>query len=138
MRILFFLFMLPFMISLAACKKEAESNSGNISLSTTDTVVYSGSFVSNAHTTTGNAKIIKSKDGKRYLILENISTDAGPDVRVFVAPDRMIGGATEILKPSKNGNTKVEIPNSVNLTAQKFVLIWCQQASVLFGNAPLN
>jgi Electron transfer DM13 len=125
---------------LSACKKEQQPTSDTpaVTLLATDTLLYSGTFANGAHTTTGTARTVKSAGGKRYLILDNLQSDAGPDLRIFLATDRANSGGTEVSATVKNGNTRVEIPASVNGSTQKYVLIWCQQYSVLFGSAALK
>jgi hypothetical protein len=46
--------------------------------------LYSGTFHSNAHETTGVATIYQLDDGRRVLRLTEFSTSNGPDVRVYI------------------------------------------------------
>jgi Electron transfer DM13 len=137
-KIIIALFALTCLVS--ACKKEQQpaNDTPPITLLATDTVVYSGTFANGAHTTTGTARTIKSAGGKRFLILDNLQSDAGPDLRVFLATDRANSSGTEVSATVKNGNARIEIPAAVNGSTQKYVLIWCQQYSVLFGSAELK
>ena len=138
MKNLFFaLFSLLFLVS--ACKKdEIATSTTPVEIATTDKVLFSGAFVSGAHTTSGDVKIIQSTDAKKYLILENLKTDAGPDIRIYIAEDKTTKGFTEITNKVVNGNSKLELPATVNTDKQKSVLIWCKQFSVLFGSADLK
>lgn len=104
----------------------------------TETVLLSGTFMSQGHPTSGSAKIIEDAAKKRFLVIENLKSDSGPDLRIYLAADNTIKSATEITTKIVVGNSKFEIPVGVDLTTQKNVLIWCKQFSVLFGNANLK
>ena len=101
-------------------------------------VLYSGTFVTNKHTTSGTAKIVENTEKKRYLILENLKSDSGPDLRIYVAEGKNLSNATEVTTDITIGNSKFEIPSTADLTKQKNVLIWCKQYSVLFGYVDLK
>lgn len=125
---------------MSACKKEA------IIVDTTPVVVdktaktlLSGTFVkSGNYSVSGTAKIIEDADGKKYLIMENLKSDSGPDLRVYLSADTGIKVATQILEDVPGGNSKTVLPTNVDITKQKTVLIWCEKFSVLFGNAALK
>jgi len=103
------------------------------------TVLFSGSFSGNAHPTSGTVKVIRDAAGINYLVFENFSSDNGPDLDVWLAPD--ISGSTyQSLGDLKaiNGNFYYELGSSVDLSANNRVLIWCVRFSVLFGHATLE
>lgn len=123
-----------------ACKKSdiTTSDSPPIVITPTDTTLFSGSFTSAAHTTTGNVKLIKAADTKKYLVFDSLKTDAGPDLHIYLAEDKTARVYTDITSTVVNGNTKLEVPSTANTDKQKFVLIWCKQFSVLFGSAEMK
>ena len=96
-----------------------------------------GSFMNGAHTTTGMVKVYE-KDGKRTLVFTEFSTDAGPDLRIYVAEDLALTNFIEVSKLSTTGNFFVELPASYNPSNHKSVLIWCKAFTVLFGSATLK
>ena len=96
-----------------------------------------GDFMSNVHPTSGTAKIYE-KDGKRTLVFENFKSDTGPDLRIYLSEDKSDNKVTEIGKLTKTGNFFIELPTPADPTKQRFVLIWCKQFAVLFGNAELK
>lgn len=102
------------------------------------TVLLSGDFSSDAHTTVGKVRILEDKDKKKSLILENFKTDAGPDLRIYLAEDKKSTGFIEITSTVKNGNVSIELPTNIDLKKQTYVLIWCKQYTVLFGSANLK
>jgi len=97
------------------------------------------SFTSGEHTTTGTVRRL-TVDGKSVLRFEDLSTSNGPDVHVYLSPgaDGYADGAINIatLKGNK-GNQNYEIPDGVDLTRYRSVVIWCKRFSVAFGQAPL-
>lgn len=101
-------------------------------------IILEGKFENGAHPTSGNAKIYEAKDGKRTLVFENLKSDAGPDLRIYIANDKAVTNFIELSNKVENGNKMYDIPAKVDLSKQKFVLIWCKQFSVLFGHAELK
>lgn len=101
-------------------------------------LLLEGKFANGAHPTSGNAKIYEAKDGKRTLVFENLKSDAGPDLRIYIANDKAVTNFVELSNKVENGNKMYDIPAKVDLSKQKFVLIWCKQFSVLFGHAELK
>lgn len=96
-----------------------------------------GSFMSNAHTTSGNVKLY-DKAGKRTLVFTNFKTDAGPDLRLYLSEDKVASKFVEVSSKVNVGDYFVELPSEANSNDKKFVLIWCKQFAVLFGNAELK
>jgi hypothetical protein len=105
----------------------------------TDQVLATGSFInSSLHSASGTAKLIKDKDGKRFLLLENFKTDNGPDLRIYLSTSLKADNFTEISSKLTLGNVRIAVPDNVDIKSQKFVLIWCKAFSVLFGSAELK
>jgi hypothetical protein len=135
--LLFFALLLS--ISIIACKKETiEEVNEPIAVNPTDVEVAKGTFVSNAHTTTGTVKVIEDANKKKFLVFENFKTDPGPALRIYLATNTSATNFTEVSNTVNNGNYQLEIPATADLANQKYVLIWCKQFSVLFGNAQLQ
>ena len=99
-----------------------------------------GTFTAGVHPTSGTVKVVADKTDakKKYLSFENFKTDAGPDLYVYLAEDKAAKGFTSVMKLDKTGTFVLDIPANADLTKQKFVLIWCQQFTVLFGSAKLE
>lgn len=124
-------------LTISSCKKSALDNTEE-SLPT-GTIVSSGSFAGNAHTTSGSAKIVRDASGKIHLVFENFRTDNGPDLRVWLAPDNSASTYQEIgFLKAVSGNFSYELDASINHSVNKRVLIWCKGFSVLFGHAILQ
>jgi Electron transfer DM13 len=122
----------------SACSKITTSDMAPVVISSTDKVLSSGSFVNGAHATSGSVKLIESADKKKYLVFDNLKSDAGPDLRIYLAEDNAAKVYTEITNKVVNGNSKLEVPTSANTDKQKIVMVWCKQFSVLFGSADLK
>jgi hypothetical protein len=123
---------------LIACKKNDNDKVLSINYDAKDaSLISEGKFVSNAHTTSGSVKVY-SKNGAKDLVFENFKTDSGPDLRVYVSKSTNNKDFIDVgtLKAT-SGNFYYTISSSVNTDDYKFVLIWCEDFSVLFGNAPL-
>lgn len=105
---------------------------------TGQTLLYQGTFESAVHPTSGTVRVYEDKDKNRTLVFENFKTDAGPDLRIYLAEDKAVTNFIQVTNMVKNGNSFVTIPMSANLQKQNHVLIWCKQFSVLFGSAKLK
>lgn len=107
-------------------------------------VLKQGSFVSYAHETTGEAKIVEA-GGKPVLRLEGFSTSNGPEVRVYLVrgSDSSSAGLEKgfldlgILK-GNIGSQNYPLPEATDLSAYNAVAIWCKRFSVGFGGATLK
>lgn len=105
---------------------------------TGQTLLFQGTFENAVHPTSGLVKVYEDKDKNRTLVFENFKTDAGPDLRIYLAEDKAVTNFIQVTNMIKNGNSFVTIPMSANLQKQNHVLIWCKQFSVLFGSAKLK
>jgi Electron transfer DM13 len=123
-----------------SCKKDSSTPTViNEPLPTSTTIVATGSFVSSAHTTIGNIKIVKDAANKLYLVFENFKTDGGPDLRTWMSPNNNGSPYQELgLLKATAGNFYYELDSSFNYTTNNRVLIWCRQFAVLFGYAVLQ
>ncbi len=99
-----------------------------------------GTFTAGSHPASGTVKVVADKTDpkKKYLSFENFKTDAGPDLYVYLAEDKTAKGYVSVAKLDKTGTFVMNVPTNADLTKQKFVLVWCQQFSVLFGSAKLE
>jgi hypothetical protein len=90
--------------------------------------------------TSGTVKVVVDKTDatKKYLSFENFKTSSGPDLYIYLAEDRKATGSISVKKLDKTGTFTLDIPANANLTKQKYVLVWCQQFTALFGSAKLE
>ena len=99
------------------------------------------------HKGRGGATIYRGPDGTHLLRLENLDVTNGPDLHVILTPhgdpesrdDVHVTGYIDLGKLKGNkGNQNYEIPDSVNVTSQGSVVIYCKPFHVIFSVAPLQ
>ncbi|MGQ0827356.1 MAG: DM13 domain-containing protein [Bacteroidota bacterium] len=126
-------------VFLFSCKKDKEKVvNETFTPAAQDTLIAQGSFSSNAHPTSGTVKLY-SKSGAKTLVFEGFKTDPGPDLRVYLSKAANNTAFVELgtLKGT-SGNFNYPVNSAVNTAEFKYVLIWCEDFSVLFGNALLQ
>jgi hypothetical protein len=113
------------------------------------TKLKSGSFrdADSFHRGSGLATIYRGPDGKHLLRLDSFSVTNGPELHVMLSPhpdptrgsEVRTSGYAElgILKGNK-GDQNYEIPDNVNVSVQRSVVIYCKPFSVVFSVATLN
>ena len=107
-------------------------------------VLASGTFVDRSHPTSGQVKVLTDGE-RRVLRLEDLRTDNGPDLNVYLvpaAPDAPAGefGQDFVDLGDLKGNVgdqNYDIPDDVDLERYSTVVIWCVRFSVAFGAAGL-
>lgn len=102
-------------------------------------LILEGNFQnSGRYQTSGKAKIYEDKDQSRYLVIENLKSDPGPDLRIYIAKDAKATGFIELSSSVQNGNRTIKLPATADISQQNFILIWCKRFSVPFGHAELK
>ncbi len=103
------------------------------------TLLRQGNLMGSSSYTVGGVAQLYDDTGKLVLLLDNFSSSNGPDLRVYLSTTT---GNTSFVNLGKlkstTGKQSYEIPAGTDLTEFKFVLIWCQQFSVLFGKSETN
>jgi hypothetical protein len=104
-----------------------------------------GSFQSLEHQTTGRALLLELSNGKRIIRFRNLDTSNGPDLRVYLSEipadgdvhaygERFVDlGALK----GNLGNQNYAIPDGLDLSRYRSVVIWCRRFAVGFGVAAL-
>lgn len=102
------------------------------------TLVKKGSLMGVGHSVTGEVNVYDSS-GQLVVVLDPFSSQNGPDLKVYLSKDEK---ASEYLNlgplKSTNGKQSYGVNGSPDLSQYKYVMIWCQQFSVLFGIAELQ
>lgn len=102
----------------------------------TGDIVVSGTFTSGpGELASGTVKI----DDKNVMTFENFSTNNGPDLKVYISKDLQASSYIRVgdLK-SASGAQTYQVPGNPDYGQYKYVLIWCEQFTVLFGSAKLE
>jgi hypothetical protein len=111
-------------------------------------VLARGEFIAQGHPASGSVAIIETAPGERILRIENLDTDNGPDVKVWLTDQPVSKEQQNIfddglvvslgaLKGNK-GNQNYAIPADADLAALTSVSLWCDRFDVSFGAAQLS
>ena len=91
------------------------------------------------HNAEGKVKILRLSDESQIVRLEDFRSTNGPDVHLYLAIDKQASDFIDLGRLKANiGNQNYQIPLDTDFNKYKYVLIWCQPFSVLFGSAQLN
>ena len=91
------------------------------------------------HNAEGYAKILTLSDGSQILRLEDFRSTNGPDVHLYLSTDKQASDFVDLGRlKANNGDQNYQIPIDTDFNKYKYVLIWCQPFSVLFGSAQLS
>jgi hypothetical protein len=91
------------------------------------------------HNAEGKATILILSDGSQILRLEDFRSTNGPDVHLYLSIDKQASDFIDLGRlKANNGNQNYQIPINADFNKYKYVLIWCQPFSVLFGSAQLS
>jgi len=133
--------------STAVSPTSTQSNLDTTVAQSQPVALVSGTFVAGEKPTTGEARIV-TEDGHRYLEIDAAfsTSDQGPDLHVLLdTPERPpqtyqnLGSAINLGRlHDYNGAQRYPIPDTVDLSSFKSVVIWCRMANATFGYAPLR
>jgi hypothetical protein len=91
------------------------------------------------HNAEGKVKILRLSDESQIVRLEDFRSTNGPDVHLYLAIDKQASDFIDLGRLKANiGNQNYQIPLDTDFNKYKYVLIWCQPFSVLFGSAQLS
>lgn len=116
-----------------------------VPLATGPAELAGGDFVSLDHGTTGRLRVLDLGNGSRVVRLEDLKTDNGPDLFLYVTTNPVDGdeGAFDDefvnlgrLKGNQ-GDQNYDLPADVDLGRYASVVIWCDRFDSAFGAAPL-
>lgn len=114
----------------------------------TPAMLAKGNFtvVDTLHKAAGTATVYRLADGKRVLRFEGFSATNGPDLYVYLSGHAMPRSSGELhsagdvnlgrLKGNV-GDQNYELPDDLDLSTVKSVVIYCRQFSVVFSSAEL-
>lgn len=102
-------------------------------------------FISLDHGTSGSLLLLQDPDGRRYARIENLATDQGPDVFVYLSTNPVDGPEEAFDDDYVNlgglqgnlGNQNYEIPADTDVSRYRSLVIWCDRFDSAFGAAPL-
>jgi hypothetical protein len=134
-------------IPVAVGPEPRDATDGPSSSATTvePATLLTGTFISRDHGTSGSVRVL-DVGGTRYLRIDDLDTDNGPDLYVYLTTNAADGpeGAFDddivdlgSLKGNV-GNQNYELPADVDLTKYESVVIWCDRFDSAFGAADLS
>jgi hypothetical protein len=132
-----FLFILITILA-GSCADNEDSDKVNVNPNSS-TLPLNGTFVNAPGESLMGMVEINNSSGAVTLVLDDTFAAAGPDLKIYLSVDAK---ATEYvslgsLKMSKGMQTYA-IPDGVDLGKYgKYVVIWCEKYSVLFGSAEM-
>jgi hypothetical protein len=106
----------------------------------------SGRFRSLEHDTTGLVRIVALEDGSRFVRLEGLDKSDGPDLRIYLTDLPLSedwgvwddGRYVDLGTLKGNiGDSNYRIPDDVDVSGFRTVVIWCRRFTVGFGVAPI-
>jgi hypothetical protein len=126
-------------VTFFSCKKEEFEKPVNNTFDVAGaTLKYQANFVSNVHSTSGSVSVYE-ENNVRTLVFKNFKTDSGPALRVYLSKGTNISNFISLGNlTSIEGDFFYTLDGSINVAEFPYVLIWCEQFSVLFGNAKLE
>ncbi len=110
-------------------------------------IVAGGEFYDAHHPTSGRAMIVALDGGGHELRFEDFTSDAGPDLFIYLstavephADSEITNAEFENLGPRKalTGAQSYRLPDGVAPERFKSAIVWCRTYSVMFGAAPLE
>ncbi|MCU0352249.1 MAG: DM13 domain-containing protein [Cytophagales bacterium] len=126
-------------LATTGCKKDDIALQATDELPTGLTASRTGMFQgAGRYMVSGKVSLLQNTD-KLVLRLENFSSSSGPDLKVYLSKDTR---ATSFINLGElkalNGNFNYEVDKNQYDSDFKYVLIWCEDFSVLFGTAELK
>ena len=121
------------------CKKDDIATQAMDDLPTGLTASRTGMFQgAGRYRVSGKASLLQNTD-KLVLRLENFSSSSGPALKVYLSKDTRATSFVNLgeLK-ALNGNFNYEVDKNRYNADFRYVLIWCEEFSVLFGTAELK
>lgn len=137
------IFILFFLLILISCKDDNNTpmtppDDAFDPIATNATLLKEGMIVGVGHTINGTIKVYDNA-GKKVVLFDPFTSQNGPDLKVYLSKDQ---NATQYINlgalKSTTGKQSYDVTGMPDLNEYKFVLVWCQQFSVLFGKAELQ
>lgn len=111
-----------------------------------ETTIAQGEFVEKEKSLSGKWSI-EQADGKNYIVLaDDFKARKGPDLKIFLSPQLIesVNGKTALegsvlianLREIKGGQ-RYQIPNELDISKYKSLLIHCEKYAVLWGGGAL-
>jgi hypothetical protein len=132
---------LIFITALISCKEDDATPTAPISDvfdPTTATLLKSGTIEGIGHTVSGTASLYES-GGKKVVVLDPYNSQNGPDLKVYLSKDINASSYISLgaLK-SVTGKQSYDVPGNPETTEYNYIMVWCEQFTVVFGRAEIK
>jgi hypothetical protein len=130
------LFVFILLLTTVACSSDDDDMGDDLNLGGNTMGAVKGSFVSDAHPTSGTATV---NENISNLSLTNFKTDNGPKLLLYLSTEVDSKEFVNLgdLK-GLNGDYSYAIPAGTDVGKYKYVVVWCIDFSVSFGHAELK
>jgi Electron transfer DM13 len=133
--------LLGFLLLAASCKKEATPTEELMEMEMTGANrTHTGLFVNGPYgAVSGTVHIVKNTNGSIQLLIENLKSTNGPDLKVYLSKEVQPVNFIDLgaLK-SVNGNQVYDVSGMPDIMEFKYALIHCKAFNHLFGSAELK
>ncbi len=114
------------------------------------TTLAAGTFIKHEHATSGQAEVVRLPDGKHQLVLRELATSDGPELRIWLSNQPVVDGEAgwTLFDDGKwvdlgqlkatHGTHVYDIPDGTDIAEYTSVTIWCRRFAVSFGAAALK
>ncbi len=109
-----------------------------------------GELVTHEHDSSGTVQLVRLPDGRHQVILRNLATSDGPDLRVWLTDQPVLAGRAgwHVFDDGKHvelgrlkgthGTQVYDVPANTDPAQFRSVTIWCARFKVSFAAAELN
>jgi hypothetical protein len=132
----------------AGTQPQGEADPGASAEGAAPATVAEGEFISLEHETRGEALVVATADGRRFLRFQGFETSDGPDLLVYLSAkvpagsDDWYGYDQDFVDlgqlKGNVGNQNYEIPQGVDLEKYTTAVVWCRRFEVGFAAAELS
>lgn len=90
------------------------------------------------HPASGQVRIVRD-DTKTYIRYENFKTINGPDLFAYLSNDLEAKDYVSLGElRATEGNVNYQVPEGVDVSKYRYVMVWCKQFGVLFNYADIS
>jgi hypothetical protein len=129
-------------ISFISCKKDKALTDTEITGSTLEnaTVIKTGNFSSRSDAGSGSVKIYLKSNGEYVLGLEQMDIDVSASLVVYLSTSATVSSSAIKIYSVKNlnGNVFHSLPNNIDFTAFKYLIIETELSEEIIGSAELR
>jgi hypothetical protein len=132
---------LLFITAMISCKEDDATPTAPIvdNFDTTaSTLLKSGELMGVGHSVNGTVSVYENGTSKT-VVLDPFTSQNGPDLKIYLSKDINASSYISLgaLK-STSGKQSYEIPGNPDLTNYNYVMVWCEQFTVVFGRAEIK